>query len=75
VPDQRRTADFPVFEGTGEDDRTFWWRYPTGTMAVTDDTEQKRILLVPSATATSRGLQIGAMLLAWATNARVGERV
>lgn len=37
-------ADFPVFEGTGDDDRTFWWRYPTGTMAVTDDTEQKRIL-------------------------------
>jgi type I restriction enzyme R subunit len=37
-------ADFPVFEGTGDDDRTFWWRYPTGTQAVTDDTEQKRIL-------------------------------
>jgi type I restriction enzyme R subunit len=37
-------ADFPVFEGTGDDDRTFWWRYPTGTMAVTDDIEQKRIL-------------------------------
>ncbi|MCX7620673.1 MAG: ATP-binding protein [Acidimicrobiales bacterium] len=37
-------ADFPVYEGTGEDDRTFWWRYPTGTRAVTDDEEQVRLL-------------------------------
>ena len=37
-------ADFPVFEGTGDDDRTFWWRYPTGTKAITDELEQKRII-------------------------------
>lgn len=37
-------ADFPVFEGTGDDDRKFWWRYPTGTKAVTDDKDQKRII-------------------------------
>lgn len=37
-------ADFPVYEGTGDDDRTFWWRYPTGTKAVTDEAEQRRII-------------------------------
>jgi type I restriction enzyme, R subunit len=37
-------ADFPVYEGTGDDDRTFWWRYPTGTKAVTDEKEQQRIV-------------------------------
>lgn len=37
-------ADFPVYEGTGDDDRTFWWRYPTGTRAVTAEHEQKRII-------------------------------
>lgn len=37
-------ADFPVFEGSGEDDRTFWWRYQTGTKAVTDETELQRII-------------------------------
>ncbi len=37
-------ADFPVYEGTGDDDRTFWWRYPTGTQAVTDDREQQRMI-------------------------------
>jgi hypothetical protein len=37
-------ADFPVYEGTGEDDRTFWWRYPTGTKAISDEQEQGRII-------------------------------
>ncbi len=37
-------SDFPVFEGAGDDDRTFWMRYPTGTKAVTDVTEQQRII-------------------------------
>jgi hypothetical protein len=37
-------ADFPVYEGTGDDDRTFWWRYPTGTKAVTDAGERERIV-------------------------------
>jgi len=37
-------ADFPVYEGTGDDDRAFWWRYPTGTKAITDDQEQQRII-------------------------------
>ena len=37
-------ADHPVYEGTGDDDRTFWWRYPTGTKAVDDETEQNRII-------------------------------
>lgn len=37
-------ADFPVYEGTGDDDRIFWWRYPTGTKAVTNDEDQKRII-------------------------------
>ncbi|MCP4339429.1 MAG: ATP-binding protein, partial [Desulfobulbaceae bacterium] len=37
-------ADHPVYEGTGDDDRTFWWRYPTGTTAVTDETEQNHII-------------------------------
>jgi type I restriction enzyme R subunit len=37
-------ADFPVFEGTGDDDRTFWWRYPTGTKAVTDEEALRRIV-------------------------------
>ena len=37
-------ADFPVYEGTGDDDRTFWWRYPTGTKAIGDDREQSRII-------------------------------
>ncbi len=33
-------ADFPVYEGTGDDDRTFWWRYPTGTKAIADEADQ-----------------------------------
>lgn len=37
-------ADFPVFEGTGEDDRKFWWRYPTGTKAVDKEQELQRII-------------------------------
>src|SRR5262249_31464768 len=37
-------ADFPVYEGTGDDDRTFWWRYPTGTRTVNDEKEQQRIV-------------------------------
>ena len=37
-------ADFPVYEGTGEDDRTLWWRYPAGTKAVTDGEEARRIV-------------------------------
>jgi hypothetical protein len=37
-------ADFPVYEGTGDDNRTFWWRYPTGTKAISDDQEQRRII-------------------------------
>jgi type I restriction enzyme R subunit len=37
-------ADFPVYEGTGDDDRTFWWRYPTGTKAISDDEEQRRVI-------------------------------
>jgi hypothetical protein len=37
-------ADFPVFEGTGDDDRIFWWRYPTGTKPVTDENERRRII-------------------------------
>ena len=37
-------ADFPVYEGTGDDDRIFWWRYPTGTKAVTDEKERQRII-------------------------------
>ncbi|MFN8422061.1 MAG: DEAD/DEAH box helicase family protein [Anaerolineae bacterium] len=37
-------ADFPVYEGTGDDDRTFWWRYPTGTKAITDAGEASRIV-------------------------------
>lgn len=37
-------ADFPVYEGTGDDDRTFWWRYPTGTKAVTGEKDQRRIV-------------------------------
>jgi len=37
-------ADFGVYEGTGDDDRTFWWRYPTGTKAITDEQEQQRII-------------------------------
>lgn len=37
-------ADFPVYEGTGHDDRTFWWRYPTGTKAVSDEQERQRII-------------------------------
>ncbi len=37
-------SDFPVFVGTGEDDRAFYWRYPTGTKAVTDETERRRLI-------------------------------
>ena len=37
-------ADFPVYEGTGDDDRLFWWRFPTGTKAIADDQEQQRII-------------------------------
>jgi type I restriction enzyme R subunit len=37
-------ADFPVYEGTGDDDRTFWWRHPAGTKAVTNEDDQKRII-------------------------------
>jgi hypothetical protein len=37
-------ADFPVYEGTGDDDRTFWWRFPTGTKAIGDAHEQRRII-------------------------------
>jgi type I restriction enzyme R subunit len=37
-------ADFPVYEGTGDDDRKFWWRYPTGTKAVEDEQDQQRII-------------------------------
>jgi type I restriction enzyme R subunit len=37
-------ADFPVYEGTGDDDRTFWWRYPAGTKAIGNDEEQRRII-------------------------------
>lgn len=37
-------ADYPVYEGTGDDDRSFWWRNPTGTRAITDDQEQQRII-------------------------------
>jgi len=37
-------ADFPVYQGTGDDDRIFWWRYQHGTKAVTDEAEQLRIL-------------------------------
>lgn len=37
-------ADFPVYEGTGDDDRKFWWRYPTGTKAVTDEEQAGRIV-------------------------------
>ena len=37
-------ADFPVYEGTGDDDRTFWWRYPTGTKAIPDGPDQRRII-------------------------------
>ncbi len=37
-------ADYPVYEGTGDDDRTFWWRYPTGTKAVTSEQDQQRII-------------------------------
>lgn len=37
-------ADYPVYEGTGDDDRTFWWRYPTGTQAIADPVEEQRII-------------------------------
>ena len=37
-------ADFPVYEGTDPDNQTFWWRYPTGTKAITDPTERDRII-------------------------------
>jgi type I restriction enzyme, R subunit len=37
-------ADFPVYEGTGDDDRTLWWRYPTGTKGIKDAEEQRRVV-------------------------------
>ena len=37
-------ADFPVFAGTSDADRTFWWRYATGTKAIEDEQEQQRII-------------------------------
>ncbi len=37
-------ADFPVYEGTGDDDRTLWWRYPTGTKAVTGADDQQGMI-------------------------------
>ncbi len=37
-------SDFPVFAGTGDDDRTFYWRYPSGTKAVTDERERRRLI-------------------------------
>ena len=37
-------ADFPVYEGTGDDDRTFWWRYPTGTRAIADSQDRQHII-------------------------------
>lgn len=37
-------ADVGVYEGTGDDDRTFWWRYPTCTKAVTDEREKRQII-------------------------------
>jgi type I restriction enzyme R subunit len=37
-------ADFPVFEGTGDDDRALWWRFPTGTQAIKDQAEADRII-------------------------------
>ena len=37
-------ADFPVYEGTGDDDRLFWWRYPTGTKAIETVEDQQRII-------------------------------
>lgn len=44
MPGERRAADFPVHEGTGDDDRIFWWCYPTGTKAVGDEFERRRII-------------------------------
>ncbi len=37
-------ADFPVYEGTDPDNATFWWRFPTGTTAITDETERARLI-------------------------------
>ncbi len=37
-------ADFPVYEGTDPDTATFWWRFPVGTKAVTDESERNRII-------------------------------
>ncbi len=36
-------SGFPVHERKG-DEATFWWRYPTGTVAIKDDTERERII-------------------------------
>jgi hypothetical protein len=37
-------ADFRVWEGTGDDDRTLWWRYQPDTKATPDDRDQQRII-------------------------------
>ena len=37
-------ADHPVYEGTDPDNATFWWRYPTGTKAITDETDRARMI-------------------------------
>lgn len=53
-----RPSEFAVFAGTGEDDRTFYWRYPTGTKAVTDEGERRRLIVrrfgVASGTGSNR---------------------
>lgn len=35
------SADLPVDEVTGDDDRASWWRNPTGAKSITDDQEQQ----------------------------------
>lgn len=40
---QVTACDFPVYEMKGEE-KTFWWRYPTGTTAIANELERDRII-------------------------------